>query len=281
MIPSSRDVIVARMPLSDEDYARLLTLRTGLRHFERWSAQQAHAAGLTPAHHQLLLAIRGHGGEEGPTIGEVADYLLLLHHSAVGLVDRAESGGLVRRVRSEEDHRVVRLQLTEEGAARLEALSALHLEELERLALDLPAAWAGLAPLQRVHGFPGRPEAPDDGASAAVTIARVYDRLDRDANLVLVDRLWPRGISKADLASVQWLRDVAPSSELRKWYGHRPERLEQFATRYREELSHEPARSAVDLLRSSARSSTVVLLTATKDLARSGAAVLKDVLEDR
>jgi DNA-binding MarR family transcriptional regulator len=149
--------------LPDAAYARLLALRTGLRHFERWSAQKAQEAGLTPAHHQLLLAIRGHANPEGPTIGEVADYLLLMHHSAVGLVDRAESAGLVLRSRSEEDHRVVRLHLTEEGEARLEALSALHLEELDRLALDLPAAWAGLGPVRRQHGFPETPAAAGAG----------------------------------------------------------------------------------------------------------------------
>lgn len=87
-----------------------------------------------------MLAIRGHRDPAGPTIGEAADYLLLKHHSAVGLVDRAEAAGLVRRSRDAADHRVVRLRLTEAGAARLEALSALHLAELERLALDVPTA---------------------------------------------------------------------------------------------------------------------------------------------
>jgi DNA-binding MarR family transcriptional regulator len=132
--------------LPDQAYSRLLALRTGLRRFEQWSAKQARAAGLTPAHHQLLLAIRGHHDPDGPTIGEVADYLLLRHHSAVGLVDRAESAGLVQRARSDEDHRVVRLRLTEEGEERLEALSALHLAELERLMSDLPGPWADLGP---------------------------------------------------------------------------------------------------------------------------------------
>lgn len=150
-------------------YARLLALRTGLRHFERWSAQQAQAAGLTPAHHQLLLAIRGHADPEGPTIGDVADYLLLRHHSVVGLVDRAETAGLVYRTRSESDHRVVRLRLTDEGASRLEALSALHLEELARLKLDLPAAWEGLAPVQRPHGFAEAPASQVHTESAPAT----------------------------------------------------------------------------------------------------------------
>lgn len=163
------------MSLPDGAYTRLLALRTGLRHFEAWSAQQARAAGLTPTHHQLLLAVRGHPGPDGPTIGDVADYLLLRHHSAVGLVDRAESAGLVRRCRSEDDHRVVRLRLTDEGAAKLEALSAVHLEELERLALDLPAAWAGLGPVQRPHGLPGPPDAesvPDGGAEPGIGSVR-------------------------------------------------------------------------------------------------------------
>lgn len=134
------------MELDDETYARLLALRTGLRRFLRWSEQQAGAAGLTPAQHQLMLAIRGHPDRRGPTVGEIADYLLLRHHSVVGLVDRADAAGLVGRVRDAEDHRLVRLRLTAEGERRLEALSALHLQELERLAHELPGAWEGLGP---------------------------------------------------------------------------------------------------------------------------------------
>lgn len=145
--------MVAHVNVSDDVYGRLLALRTSLRNFERWSEQQAQAAGLTPAQHQLMLAIRGHGDPRGPTIGEVADYLLLRHHSIVGLVDRADTAGLVRRVRDEADHRVVRLALTEPGAERLEALSALHLEELERLAPQLPGAWEGVAPVRQPHGY--------------------------------------------------------------------------------------------------------------------------------
>jgi DNA-binding MarR family transcriptional regulator len=143
------------MQLRDADYEDLLALRTGLRRFLRWSEQQAEAAGLTPAQHQLLLAVRGHPDRRGPTIGEVADYLLLRHHSAVGLVDRAEEAGLVTRSRDAVDQRVVRLQLTAEGEEHLEALSAPHMEELHRLALRLPSAWRGLMPHQPRHGLAG------------------------------------------------------------------------------------------------------------------------------
>jgi DNA-binding MarR family transcriptional regulator len=143
------------MRLTDADYEDLLTLRTGLRRFLRWSEQQSEENGLTPAQHQLLLAIRGHSDRRGPTIGEVADYLLLRHHSAVGLIDRADAAGLVERVRDPDDHRVVRLQLTAMGTKRLETLSAQHLEELQRLALKLPSAWRGLMPHQPLHGLAG------------------------------------------------------------------------------------------------------------------------------
>ena len=144
------------MILHDADYEDLLALRTGLRRFLRWSEQQAEGVGLTPAQHQLLLAIRGHPDRRGPTLGEVADYLLLRHHSAVGLVDRAVTAKLVRRVRDPQDHRVVRLQLTATGGKRLAALSEVHLEELGRLGRTLPTAWRGLMPRQPLHGIATR-----------------------------------------------------------------------------------------------------------------------------
>src|SRR5260221_6878600 len=131
------------VPDSD-DYERLLNLRTGLRQFLRWSEEQARAVGITPAHHQLLLAIRGHRGREAPTIGDVADALLLRHHSAVGLVDRAASVGLVDRRVDAIDHRIVRLHLTALGARRLRQLSGAHLEELRRLAPRMRSLWADL-----------------------------------------------------------------------------------------------------------------------------------------
>lgn len=118
----------------DEDYRRLLGFRTALRGFLRWSESEAKAAGLTPAQHQLLLAVRGHADPAGPTIGELADYLVLRHHSVVELIDRAAKARLVGRVGDERDHRVVRLRLTPEGERAIERLSRLHLEEIRRLA---------------------------------------------------------------------------------------------------------------------------------------------------
>jgi DNA-binding MarR family transcriptional regulator len=133
-----------RSDLTDEQYRRLLDFRTGIRRFLHWSEQQAGEVGLTGAQHQLLLAIRGHDDARGPTVGDVADYLLLRHHSAVGLVDRAEAAGLVSRQTDRGDQRVVRLKLTALGARRLRQLSQLHLEELERLGPRLRALWSGL-----------------------------------------------------------------------------------------------------------------------------------------
>jgi DNA-binding MarR family transcriptional regulator len=130
--------------LETPDYRKLLRFRDGLRTFLKWSEEQAHAAGMTPAQHQLLLAIRGHAETEPPTVGDVAEHLLLQHHSAVGLVDRAEHAGLVRRTVDANDHRVVRLSLTPKALRLLERISAANLEELRRLGSRLRPFWEGL-----------------------------------------------------------------------------------------------------------------------------------------
>ena len=130
--------------LDQQDYERLLAFRTGLRRFLYWSGQQAEAAGITPAQHQLLLAVRGHPDPRGPTIGEIAGYLLVRHHSAVELIDRAVAAGLVARQADSEDARTVRIALTADGKKRLERLAASHLEELDRLTSRLNTLWAGL-----------------------------------------------------------------------------------------------------------------------------------------
>jgi DNA-binding MarR family transcriptional regulator len=143
--------------LTDEEYRRLLEFRTGLRRFLRWSEAEAARAGLSPAQHQLLLAIRGRsdpggagpggdgaGSPRGPRIGELAEELLLRHHSVVELVDRAEAAGLVRREGDPADHRYVRVTLTGLGARRLDALATTHVEELRRLAPRFQRLWEGL-----------------------------------------------------------------------------------------------------------------------------------------
>ena len=131
--------------LTRGDFENLLAFRTSLRRFLHWSQTRARAAGLTPAQHQLLVAIKGHPGGQGPTIGDLASYLLLRHHSAVELVDRAAAAGLVERRSDAEDGRVTRVGLTADGEARLNKLATAHLDELRNLApvLDqLVAGWA-------------------------------------------------------------------------------------------------------------------------------------------
>jgi DNA-binding MarR family transcriptional regulator len=120
--------------LTSEDYKDLLAFRASLRRFQHWSQQKAREVGLTPAQHQLLLAIKGHPNGNGPTIGDLADYLLLRHHSTVELVDRAQDAGLVQRFGDEGDGRVTRVRLTTDGERRLSQLTPAHLDELEQLA---------------------------------------------------------------------------------------------------------------------------------------------------
>ncbi len=134
----------ARRRFTDEEYRSILAFRDQLRRFLHWSETQARAAGLTAAQHQLLLVIRGHGGDLPPTIGEIAEHLQLRHHSTVELVDRAEAIGLVIREPDVHDRRISRVRLQPRGEAALEHLTALHISELRTLAesgwlLKLPA----------------------------------------------------------------------------------------------------------------------------------------------
>lgn len=122
-----------RRRVSKRQYEELLRFRVGLRRFLAWSEGQAKAAGLTPAQHQLLVAIKGHPGKVPPTVGELADYLVTKHHSVVELVDRAAEAGVVERRRDEDDQRVVRVALTPLGEEKVEDLTRLHLAELRNL----------------------------------------------------------------------------------------------------------------------------------------------------
>ncbi|UWM47826.1 DUF488 family protein [Streptomyces carpaticus] len=108
---------------------------------------------------------------------------------------------------------------------------------------------------------------------------RVYEETSpRDGKRVLVDRVWPRGVRKEDAHLDEWLRDVAPSTELRKWYGHDPDRFSEFRRRYLGELRDAGHEQAAGRLRDLASQDPLVLLTATKDVDHSQAAVLADWL---
>jgi DNA-binding MarR family transcriptional regulator len=131
--------------MSPGDFENLLVFRTSLRRFLHWSQTQARTVGLTPAQHQLLVAIKGHPGGQDPTISDLAEYLLLRHHSVVELVDRATAAGIVTRCRDAEDGRLTRVALTRDGETRLSRLGPAHLDELRNLApiLDhLVSDWA-------------------------------------------------------------------------------------------------------------------------------------------
>ena len=107
-------------------------------------------------------------------------------------------------------------------------------------------------------------------------MARVYDDAGPDdGQRVLVDRIWPRGVRKDDPRVGTWCKDVAPSKELREWYHHRPERFDEFAARYAEELHGNPA---LEELRRLSKRGVVTLVTATRDVDISQAAVLAKLL---
>ncbi|HME94440.1 MAG TPA: DUF488 domain-containing protein [Methylomirabilota bacterium] len=113
-----------------------------------------------------------------------------------------------------------------------------------------------------------------------IRVKRVYEKPSRDDGFrVLVDRLWPRGVTKERAALSLWLKDVAPSAELRKWFGHDPARWKGFQARYRKELAGR--KDALKLLRQKARERTVTLLYGARDEEHNEARVLKKVLESR
>ena len=112
-------------------------------------------------------------------------------------------------------------------------------------------------------------------------IHRIYEGPGPSGYRVLVDRLWPRGVKKSAAELDEWLKDAAPSTELRRWYGHDVERFGEFARRYRGELRRPPASDAVNRLLELLRTGRLTLVTATRDLEHSGAWVLQQVVADR
>lgn len=110
-----------------------------------------------------------------------------------------------------------------------------------------------------------------------VRVKRIYEAPAEDDGLrVLVDRLWPRGLKKENARVDQWLKDLAPSDELRKWFGHDPERWKEFREKYQQELHNRV--EVFDQLREESKKRTVTLLFAAKDEERNNAVVLKELL---
>lgn len=123
--------------LSDADYRSLARFRYALRVFLRFSEEAARARGLTPAQHQLMLAVRGFPGEGAPSVADVSEALQLRNHSALELARRAEEAGLVELHTDPDDARRQLLRLTDVGAEHLAALSALHRDELRRFRREM------------------------------------------------------------------------------------------------------------------------------------------------
>ena len=111
-----------------------------------------------------------------------------------------------------------------------------------------------------------------------IKVKRVYEPpSEADGFRVLVDRLWPRGLTKERAAVDLWLKDIAPSTELRKWFGHDPAKWKQFQVRYRKELGEK--KDALSLLKKKAKEHTVTLVYGARDEERNEAVVLKRILE--
>lgn len=113
-----------------------------------------------------------------------------------------------------------------------------------------------------------------------IQVARVYDHTtDQDGERILIDRLWPRGMSRSDAQIDEWCKQVAPSTTLRKWYGHDRERFSEFRHRYRSELQSGEQAEALTHLRQLAKHQTLTLLTASRDVDISAAVVLAELLQ--
>ncbi len=114
-----------------------------------------------------------------------------------------------------------------------------------------------------------------------VTIKRVYEEPSpQDGERVLVDRLWPRGMAKADAHIDLWLKDIAPSAGLRAWFGHDPAKYEEFRRRYLAELAEEPGKSALAQLRERIAQGPVTLVFAAQDSQHCNASVLRDLFAE-
>jgi len=138
-------MIVGReQTLSSADYRALSRFRFQIRRFLHFSEEAARGEGLEPQQHQMMLAIEASEEGRGPTVGHLADQLLVRHHSAVGLLDRLEERGLVERVRDGEDRRQVHVRLTRAGSDKLHRLARAHRDELRQSGPALVEALAAV-----------------------------------------------------------------------------------------------------------------------------------------
>lgn len=111
-----------------------------------------------------------------------------------------------------------------------------------------------------------------------ISVKRVYeDKSKDDGYRVFIDRLWPRGVSKEDAHFDEWMKELAPSTELRKWFDHKPERFAEFSKRYKVEIQDH--KEEMDKLRIKAKSEKITLLFAAKNAEMNNAVVIKEVLE--
>ncbi len=111
-----------------------------------------------------------------------------------------------------------------------------------------------------------------------IKIKRIYDPASpKDGKRILVDRLWPRGIKKDEANINEWLKDIAPSNELRQWFSHDPSKWEEFKKRYKKELENKS--EMLEMIRERAKISTITLLFTAKDMGYNNAVVLKEILE--
>lgn len=111
-----------------------------------------------------------------------------------------------------------------------------------------------------------------------IRIKRIYeDPSKEDGHRILIDRIWPRGVSKKDAKLDDWVKDIAPTSELRKWFGHDPKKFDEFAKKYRKELDDKP--EELDEIRKKSKDQTVTLLYGAKDTEHNQAVVLLSVLK--
>ncbi len=168
-MPRSREGKRMQEPITKAEYEALAAFRYVLRQFLRFSEEAAQGVGLTPQHHQALLAIKGYPGRDRITVGELAERLQIRHHSTVGLVNRLAAQGFVTREPATDDQRQVYVTLTESGCEMLTQLTAAHREELRRVGPQLNTLLENLLiepepthPSQKGADGYGRADRPED-----------------------------------------------------------------------------------------------------------------------